>query len=156
MVAVYCGIDWAEGHHDIALVDDGGKLLGKRRIQESVEGFAELGVMLAAAGDSADEPIPVAIETPRGDGVGQPPLCGEPSCLFGHLGLGAPRDVVSASAMPTRSTTPHQIRRPTGRPIRLPPRGACSCLRRRRVHETPDRRHRDPPRPSQLDRGQPV
>ena len=59
-MAVYCGIDWAEGHHDIALVDDDGRLLGKRRIQESVEGFAELGVMLAAAGDSADEAIPVA------------------------------------------------------------------------------------------------
>ena len=66
MVAVYCGIDWAEGRLDIALVDEGGRLVGKRRIQESVEGFAELGVMLAAAGDSADRPIPVAIEPPRG------------------------------------------------------------------------------------------
>ena len=37
-MAVYCGIDWAEGHHDIALVDDDGKLLAKRRINESVEG----------------------------------------------------------------------------------------------------------------------
>ncbi|WP_266616987.1 hypothetical protein [Streptomyces sp. NBC_00047] len=24
---VFCGIDWAEGHHDVALVDDTGKLL---------------------------------------------------------------------------------------------------------------------------------
>jgi hypothetical protein len=32
-VAVYCGIDWAEGHHDIALVDGDGTLVAKRRIK---------------------------------------------------------------------------------------------------------------------------
>lgn len=63
---VYCGIDWAEGHHDIALVDDEGVLVAKRRINETVDGIAELMAMLAAAGDSAEVPIPVAIETPRG------------------------------------------------------------------------------------------
>jgi transposase len=65
-VAVYCGIDWAEGHHDIALVDGDGTLVAKRRISESLEGVAELTAMLAAAGDSAADPVPVAIETPRG------------------------------------------------------------------------------------------
>jgi transposase len=65
-VAVYCGIDWAEGHHDIALVDGDGKLVTKRRINESLAGVAELTAMLAAAGDSAADPVPVAIETPRG------------------------------------------------------------------------------------------
>lgn len=28
-MGVYCGIDWAEGHHDIAVVDDTGALLAK-------------------------------------------------------------------------------------------------------------------------------
>ena len=65
-MAVYCGIDWAEGHHDIALVDSDGTLVAKRRISESADGFAELTAMLAAAGDSAADPVPVAIETPRG------------------------------------------------------------------------------------------
>ncbi len=65
-MAVYCGIDWAEGHHDIALVDSDGALIAKRRIDESLDGIAELTAMLAAAGDSAEDPIPVAIETPRG------------------------------------------------------------------------------------------
>jgi len=63
---VYCGIDWAEKHHDIALVDADGQLVAKRRIKETVEGFAELTAMLAEAGDSAEGSIPVAIETPRG------------------------------------------------------------------------------------------
>jgi transposase len=65
-VKVYCGIDWAEKHHDIALVDTEGQLVAKRRIKETVEGFAELAAMLAEAGDNAEDPIPVAIETPRG------------------------------------------------------------------------------------------
>lgn len=63
---ITCGIDWAEKHHDIALVDATGTLVAKRRIAESVEGFGELLAMLAEAGDSAENPIPVAIETPRG------------------------------------------------------------------------------------------
>jgi transposase len=63
---VFCGIDWSERHHDVALVDQDGTLIAKRRIGESVADFAELLTLLAKAGDSAEEPIPVAIETSRG------------------------------------------------------------------------------------------
>jgi transposase len=63
---VFCGIDWAEGHHDVALVDEVGQLVAKKRIKESVTGFAELTALFEAAGDTAADPIPVAIETPRG------------------------------------------------------------------------------------------
>jgi hypothetical protein len=31
---IYCGIDWAEKTHDVALVDDTGQLLAKRRITD--------------------------------------------------------------------------------------------------------------------------
>jgi hypothetical protein len=48
---VFCGIDWAEQHHDVALVNDQGQLVAKKRITETVDGFAELVEMLAAAGD---------------------------------------------------------------------------------------------------------
>jgi hypothetical protein len=48
------------------LVDVEGKLLAKRRIGDSLEGFTELLTLLAEAGDTAEDPIPVAIETPRG------------------------------------------------------------------------------------------
>ena len=63
---VFCGIDWSERHHDVALVDQDGTLIAKRRIGESVEDFTELLTLLAEAGDNAEEPIPVAIETSRG------------------------------------------------------------------------------------------
>ena len=63
---VFCGIDWAEAHHDIALVDDEGTLIAKRRISDDAAGFAALLTLLADADDSAEDPIPVAIETSRG------------------------------------------------------------------------------------------
>ena len=63
---VFCGIDWAEDHHDVALVDTDGKLIAKRRISDDKAGFALLLELFADAGDSAQEPIPVAIETSRG------------------------------------------------------------------------------------------
>ena len=62
----YCGIDWAEGHHDVAIVGSDGKLVAKKRIGDDPAGFTALTEMLADAGDSPEDPIPIAIETPRG------------------------------------------------------------------------------------------
>ncbi|MFH8780882.1 transposase, partial [Streptomyces rimosus] len=39
---VFCGIDWAEHHHDIALVDAGGNQLAKVRISDDAAGFTQL------------------------------------------------------------------------------------------------------------------
>lgn len=63
---VYCGIDWAEDHHDIALVDRDGSLLARRRVSDDAAGLAMLLALLADHGDTAGNPVPVAIETPRG------------------------------------------------------------------------------------------
>ena len=63
---VFCGIDWAEDHHDVALVDIDGKLIAKRRISDDATGFALLLELFAEASDNAEDPIPVAIETGRG------------------------------------------------------------------------------------------
>jgi len=65
-VKLFCGIDWAERHHDVAIVDGDGLLVAKLRINDSAEGFGQLLGLLSEAGDSPDEPIPVAIETSRG------------------------------------------------------------------------------------------
>jgi transposase len=63
---VYCGIDWAENHHDIALVNRDGDLLARRRISDDAAGLAQLLALLAEHRDTAEDPVPVAIETPRG------------------------------------------------------------------------------------------
>ena len=47
---VYCGIDWAEQHHDVALVDETGKVIAQRRITETISGYQELLEMFTAAG----------------------------------------------------------------------------------------------------------
>jgi hypothetical protein len=96
-MAVYCGIDWAEGHHDIALVDQDGKLVAKRRINESLDGVAELTAMLAAVGDSAEVPIPVAIETPRGLLVAALRAAGRPIYPINPLAVARYRERTSVS-----------------------------------------------------------
>jgi hypothetical protein len=63
---VFCGVDWAEDHHDVALVDGDGQLIAKRRITDDAAGFAELLGLFSDAGDTREQPIPVAIETGRG------------------------------------------------------------------------------------------
>lgn len=63
---VFCGIDWAEGHHDVAIIDNTGKLLAECRIDDDLDGYQLLLDLLADHGDSAETPIPVAIETSRG------------------------------------------------------------------------------------------
>jgi transposase len=65
-MAVYCGIDWASDHHDIALVDQDGALLAKARVGDDATGLTELLGLLAEHGDQPEDPIPVAIETSRG------------------------------------------------------------------------------------------
>lgn len=63
---IYCGIDWAERTHDVALVDDTGQLLAKRHITDDAAGYSNLMDLLAEYGDTEETPIPVAIETSRG------------------------------------------------------------------------------------------
>ena len=65
-MTLFCGIDWAETQHDVAIITSEGQLVAKKRITDDPAGFAQLIGMLSEAGDSADATVPVAIETPRG------------------------------------------------------------------------------------------
>jgi transposase len=61
---INCGIDWAEAHHDVALVDDAGKTLTKVRVSADAAGFSRLLEVIAEQGGSP-EATPVAIETDK-------------------------------------------------------------------------------------------
>ena len=50
---VFCGIDWAEDHHDIALVDRDGRAAGPPRHQRRRGRAGRLLDLLAEHGDSA-------------------------------------------------------------------------------------------------------
>jgi transposase len=63
---IFCGIDWAEHHHDIAIVDTDGTQLAKARIGDDVAGFTTLSTLLAQYTGGTFAPVYVAIETDRG------------------------------------------------------------------------------------------
>ena len=52
-MGLYCGIDWATDHHDVAVVDDDGRVVARGRVSNDAAGFAQLLTLLAEAGDSA-------------------------------------------------------------------------------------------------------
>lgn len=62
---VFCGIDWSDDHHDVAVVDADGRVLVIERIGNDIEGFARLIEILAESGET-DAEVPVAIETTKG------------------------------------------------------------------------------------------
>jgi transposase len=61
---LFCGIDWAEGHHDVALVDADGTRVAKMRIDTGAKGFGDLESLLAEH-SAAPSSVPVAIETDK-------------------------------------------------------------------------------------------
>ena len=66
---VFLGVDWAEDHHDLCLLDEDGRVLATRRIADGLDGLAALHALVADHADEPDEVI-VGIETDRGLLVG--------------------------------------------------------------------------------------
>src|SRR6266496_280550 len=89
---IYGGIDWAEDHHDIALVNRDGQLLARRRISDDAAGLAQLLALLAEHGDTAGDPVPVAIETPRGLLVACLRATGRAACPINPMAVARYRD----------------------------------------------------------------
>jgi hypothetical protein len=44
---IFVGIDWSEGHHDLCVEDESGKVLARRRIGNDPEGLTHLQATLA-------------------------------------------------------------------------------------------------------------
>jgi transposase len=63
-VSITCGIDWAQAHHDVALSDEQGQIVARRRIDTGLQGYRELLGLLA---EHSDDPtsVPIAIETDK-------------------------------------------------------------------------------------------
>ena len=51
---LYCGIDWATEHHDVAVIDADGRVVARRRVDNDAAGFAQMLTLLAEAGDTPD------------------------------------------------------------------------------------------------------
>ena len=64
------GVDWAEDHHDVCVMDHEGHVLGTRRVADSVSGVGELHALVAQHAEEDDEAVVVGIEIDRGLLVG--------------------------------------------------------------------------------------
>jgi Transposase/Transposase IS116/IS110/IS902 family len=62
---LFVGVDWAEAHHDVCAMAEDGRVLGRKRVADSLAGLAELQALLA---EHAEEPedVVVGIEKDRG------------------------------------------------------------------------------------------
>jgi Transposase/Transposase IS116/IS110/IS902 family len=66
---IFVGVDWAEAHHEVCVLDQAGVVLGRRRVPDGVAGLAQLHALVA---DHVGEPsqVVVGIELDRGLLVG--------------------------------------------------------------------------------------
>ena len=65
---IFVGVDWAEAHHDVCVLDGEGTVLGRRRIADSFVGVGELHALVAQHLGDDDEAsqVVVGIEKDRG------------------------------------------------------------------------------------------
>lgn len=68
---LFVGDDWAEDHHDVEVQDETGRVLGRARLAEGVDGIARLHELMAKHLDEDAESgeVVVCIETDRGPWV---------------------------------------------------------------------------------------
>jgi len=66
---IFVGVDWAEAHHDVCVLDDHGTVVGRRRVTDGVAGVADLHALVAEHADDPTE-VAVGIELDRGLLVG--------------------------------------------------------------------------------------
>ena len=65
---IFVGVDWAEVHHDVCVMDADGNVLARKRIPDSLLGVGELHAVVAEHLGDDDEPseVIVGIEKDRG------------------------------------------------------------------------------------------
>ena len=62
---IFAGVDWAEAHHDVLVVDARGRRLGGGRLPEGVEGIARFHELAARHAEDPGEVV-IGVETDRG------------------------------------------------------------------------------------------
>ena len=122
---LFVGHDWAEDHHDIAVIDSDGKRLVAVKVPEGASGATRLIGVLAELGVGVDE-IVVGTETDRGLFIGAM-----------VAGLDRPPHSQPPPQLRTKSTRPHpEPPRPSGanrpdkkqKPVRTLDKGAPSKM----------------------------
>jgi len=65
---LFVGVDWAEAHHDVCVLDSEGRVLGRRKIADTLAGVGDLHALVARSLDDEDAvpEVIVGIEKDRG------------------------------------------------------------------------------------------
>ena len=66
---IFVGVDWAEAHHDVCVLDNEGKVLARKRVADSFACLTELHALVAnhlSDDDDVSETVVVGIEKDRG------------------------------------------------------------------------------------------
>ena len=95
---VFVGIDWAEKHHDVCIIDQDGAILARGRVADGVEGISKLHEMVADHIEEPEDAI-VGIELDRGLLVGALVAAGYEVFAINPLSVDRYRES-------TRATTP--------------------------------------------------
>jgi hypothetical protein len=62
----FAGIDWANAHHDIVIIDETGRQVGSRRVAHSPQGLNDLMTFLESIIGSEKDQVVCIIETNHG------------------------------------------------------------------------------------------
>jgi hypothetical protein len=69
-MSLFVGVDWAEEHHDVCVMDASGRVAAKGRVSNDLAGIARLHDLVAGAAsvelDEGEDVVTVGIETDRG------------------------------------------------------------------------------------------
>jgi Transposase len=61
----YVGVDWADTHHDLVVLDEAGRRVGSRRVAHSKEGLDELKHFVLSIASDPEE-LACIVETTHG------------------------------------------------------------------------------------------
>ena len=115
---LFVGDDWAEGHHDIEIVDDEGKVLVRRRLPEGLEGVTRLHALVAEQlpddwidrdPEQAAALVKVGIETDRGSWVGSLVAAGYEVFAINPLSVARYRERHSTSGAKSDAADAHLL-----------------------------------------------
>ena len=68
---IFVGVDWAEAHHDAFVLDGEGKVLGRKRVADSLGSVRELHALVAShlGDDDVNHEVVVGSEREKGSGA---------------------------------------------------------------------------------------
>ncbi len=119
VAVLYVGDDWAEDHHDVEVMDQSGRTLGKAKLPEGVAGIARLHAMIGKhlgedigkdlGADAEPARVTIGIETDRGPSVRALVAAGYPVIAVNPLQAARYRERLGVSGAKSDPADAHML-----------------------------------------------